>query len=322
MDRTNNNTSYEKIFSNAINSIEIGIEDYQIINKDERRVLSAVRNINAGILLLFKSKLAELSKDDDEALLKQKLKPTLIDGQIKWEGKGKKTVDYQQIQERLGNLGVNIDWKALKDIQDYRNNIEHYYDTDQLQTGVIRQYIAKSFIVICDFIREYCNKNPQDCFRETTWTVFIQEEKVYESEFKDAQLYFDSLHWSSEKTLGVFRITLCPTCSSALIAPTEKDKDAQSSIFKCRNCSSVWTFDELADVICEKYADMDSDYDDPIDYCPHCDEKYFITKLRLCIKCAEGPFYCERCEEEIPTSELITYAETGLCGYCSHIAEE
>ena len=47
------------ILKNAIDSIAIGLEDYE--STDERRIVSSTRNIFAGILLLFKHKLCELS---------------------------------------------------------------------------------------------------------------------------------------------------------------------------------------------------------------------------------------------------------------------
>ncbi len=40
------------LFDNAIQSIQLGVEDYQA--NDPRRALSAVRNFYAGILLLAK----------------------------------------------------------------------------------------------------------------------------------------------------------------------------------------------------------------------------------------------------------------------------
>lgn len=40
------------LLKNAVSSIQIGIEDYQ--SKDERRLLSSIRNITSGMLLLFK----------------------------------------------------------------------------------------------------------------------------------------------------------------------------------------------------------------------------------------------------------------------------
>jgi hypothetical protein len=58
------------LFANAIETIQIGVED--LLRNDERRVLSAVRNVHAGVLLLCKEKLRRLSPDD-EILLAQRL---------------------------------------------------------------------------------------------------------------------------------------------------------------------------------------------------------------------------------------------------------
>ena len=46
-----------KLTRNAIESIRLGIEDYNLANKDEGRILSSIRNIYAGLLLLFKEEL-------------------------------------------------------------------------------------------------------------------------------------------------------------------------------------------------------------------------------------------------------------------------
>ena len=117
------------ILKNAIDSIAIGLEDYQC--PDERRIVSSTRNIFAGILLLFKHKLCELSpSDSDEALIKQRVLPEIdTTGAVRWIGKGNKTVDVQNIKERFESLGISIDWKRVERINKYRNDIEHYFSS-------------------------------------------------------------------------------------------------------------------------------------------------------------------------------------------------
>lgn len=62
------------IIKNAIDSIQIGIEDFE--NDDDRRSVSAVRNVAAGILLLYKEKLCQPSPPDNrELLIKQNIRP-------------------------------------------------------------------------------------------------------------------------------------------------------------------------------------------------------------------------------------------------------
>jgi hypothetical protein len=86
----------DTILKNAIQSIQIGVEDYE--SKDSRRVLSSVRNLSAGVLLIFKEKLRLLSPPgSNESLLKQKVRPEKESGSVSFVGVGKKTVDVQQI---------------------------------------------------------------------------------------------------------------------------------------------------------------------------------------------------------------------------------
>src|SRR4051794_21146651 len=99
--------SAASILANAVSSIQIGIEDYK--SSDARRALSAVRNITAGVLLLFKEKLRQLSPDgSDEVLIKEKIAPAQTQGgAVRFVGKGKRTVATVEIQERFQSLGIS-----------------------------------------------------------------------------------------------------------------------------------------------------------------------------------------------------------------------
>ena len=79
-------------------------------------MLSATRNITAGVLLLFKEKLRQLSpSDSDEVLIKQRIQPEFdANGSVIFKGDGKKTVDVQQIEERFKALNIEANWKGLK----------------------------------------------------------------------------------------------------------------------------------------------------------------------------------------------------------------
>ena len=61
------------ILTNAIISIQLGVEDYQAAKKDARRSLSGVRNVYAGVLLLCKEVLRQQAPDD--VLLYVQLQP-------------------------------------------------------------------------------------------------------------------------------------------------------------------------------------------------------------------------------------------------------
>lgn len=89
------------LLTNAAESIQIGVADYQVGTRP--RLLSAVRNIHAGILLLYKKALRRASpRDSKDALLMAKITPARDGkGVVIFVGVGKKTVDVQQMRERF-----------------------------------------------------------------------------------------------------------------------------------------------------------------------------------------------------------------------------
>ncbi len=62
-----------RLLENAVHSISMGLEDFESSESNQRRIISSVRNLFAGILLLFKHKLNLLCTD--ESLIKQKITP-------------------------------------------------------------------------------------------------------------------------------------------------------------------------------------------------------------------------------------------------------
>ncbi|HAU1272981.1 TPA: hypothetical protein F8S01_15980, partial [Legionella pneumophila] len=98
------------LFENAIAAIQVGIEDFN--SEDERRALSSVRNIFSGLVLLYKSKLWEISpKNDEYLLIKNDLVYQIQDGRVlvsskKPKDKPGKTVNIHQIQERFNSLSI------------------------------------------------------------------------------------------------------------------------------------------------------------------------------------------------------------------------
>jgi len=134
-----------KLLENAINSIQVGFDDFQ--NGEDKRIVSSVRNMYAGILLLFKEKLVRMSPDSsNEVLLKAKIIPQKDDdGNLMFVGYGKNTVTRVQIRERFNNLNINVDWKAVDRIAELRNDLEHY-NSHRIHPGVAHQVTIHSHI--------------------------------------------------------------------------------------------------------------------------------------------------------------------------------
>lgn len=156
------------LLKNAVSSIQIGIEDYQF--KDERRLLSSIRNITSGMLLLFKEKLRDISPDDsDEVLIKKNIKPKISDGKVHFIGTGSKTVDVQEIKNRFKSLSIDVDWKNADIVINLRNEIEHYYIT--IGDIQVREVISKSFMVLNKFISKHLEIPPRELLGWKTWEV-------------------------------------------------------------------------------------------------------------------------------------------------------
>ncbi len=308
------------ILKNAINSIIIGLEDYQ--STDERRIVSAARNIYAGILLLFKYKLCELSPSgSNEVLIKQKVIPKIDEsGRIKWIGKGKKTVDVQNIRERFEALDISVNWDRLERINKYRNEIEHYYSNLNAQS--VQQLISESFIIIRDFISEHLKKDPQQLLGSEAWSTLIKVNEVYEKEKSECNRAIESLIFFNDEIKMAFEDYSCAECGSGLIMPTQNNTDATDVEYRCRSCGNTLSYENLARLAIadyfshEVYLSCTDGGDTPITDCPECGGIYLYHE-HICSSCGYiATHECQRCGSTIQPEELLCEP---FCSYCAHI---
>jgi len=146
------------LFDNAIQSIQIGIEDFEA--NDPKRALSAVRNFYAGAILLGKEALARaVPKDAFEDVLAERHKAVP-------DGKGgvrflasAKTIDFNEIAGRFSAFGLKIDRSSLAELNRVRNDVEHLYT--QVSHDKAREAIAKAFPVVIDLFRQI-GEEPHD----------------------------------------------------------------------------------------------------------------------------------------------------------------
>jgi hypothetical protein len=309
------------ILKNALDSIAIGLEDFQ--SEDERRIISSTRNIFAGILLLFKHRLVELSPNDsDEALIKQRVSPEIdITGAVKWIGKGKKTVDVQNIKERFESLNISVDWKRIERINTYRNDIEHYYST--LKSESVQQLISDSFLIIRNFIVDELNENPKYLLGEEYWNILVEANEVYAKEKAECDSSLEKLDYYNEVILDAFKSGICSSCGSGLLEAVSTKGDAISSNFKCRACDKEDSYENTVNDVLQDYYvnDVYFSFKDggeaPIVDCPLCFDGTYLVQAGVCATCGDSPtLVCLRCGGTIPDSEL---SDGDLCGYCDHV---
>lgn len=307
------------ILANAVQSIQIGIEDFQ--STDPRRVLSAIRNITAGILLLFKEKLRELSpSDSDEVLIKQRVQPEFdTNGNVVFRGDGRKTVDVQQIEERFSSLNIETDWKRFKKVVAIRNDIEHYCTTES--TDRLKELVADSFIIIRNFVSSQLEYEPVSLLGEETWNVLLDVAEVYQRELDECSEAIDQIDWGSDAMSDMARHLRCPKCHSALVKPIDPETEPSYSIeFSCSSCGHVTSVDEMAEDALSDcfagaiYSAMKDAEPSPIGTCPECGRESFILQEDMCAACGESLSYyeCAVCGEALGPDDQDG---GGLCSY-------
>ena len=278
------------ILDNAVQSIQIGIEDYE--STDRRRVLSAIRNIVAGILLLLKEKLRVLSPTgSDEILIKQKVMPVINkDGNVEYKGIGKKTVNTLQISERFETLGIEFDIKILKKIIDVRNDIEHYC-TKEPQAR-LKEILTDSFIIMRDFIVNQLNYEPVELLSEATWDVMLNVADVFSRELDECKKNLNSINWGNEILSNIFKEIRCINCHSQLVKATNPEReDINFHEFHCSSCGIYFRFEDIIEVLVANYFEWEiylshtdgNEY--PISTCTECGRLTYINSKKICLSC-------------------------------------
>jgi hypothetical protein len=290
------------LLNNAIDSIQVGVEDY--LMDDSRRYLSAVRNICAGILLLYKEKLCRLSPSyDKEVLIKKDIRPVVDDaGNVSFIGTGKKTVDVQEIKERFSSLKITVNWKEFDVLNQLRNNIEHYY-TDK-SSDAVREVIAKSFILIRDFIRDCLDEEPHRLLGDACWQALLKTADVYEAEEAACKQSFEDIEFKHPILEEAVEQIRCLSCHSNLI---KAENTSEFSIFTSLSCGSCGKVFEFGDVMRECLEDCEHFYgfEDGFAYCSDCE----YPKQPSVVPTTDDEWLCLSC--------LTTHNEVGSCDYCS-----
>ncbi|PJE14236.1 hypothetical protein [Legionella sp.] len=312
------------LFENAIAAIQIGIEDFE--SKDERRALSSVRNIFAGLVLLYKSKLWELSPQNDEYLLirndliyKAQRNRILVSSKNPAQ-RPNKTITIFQIQERFKSLDIEVDWKLFDILKRERNDIEHFYSSsDQF---LLRKTINDAFVLINDFIENHMELDVKNILGEKYWDIFLKNKNIYLQEKEKCKNSLESIDCEFEWIKPyLFKIS-CGKCSSDLIYLAEDSlSEFNCSKLKCRNCNNEIT--HVIKCVVKMIENERYDYEmskagwSDIGFCPSCGEESFIKGENECLSCNYEPadLFCKSCNTEVDIDDLD---ENSVCSYCNY----
>ena len=306
------------LLKNAIGSVRVGVEDSR--SSDSARLLSAIRNIHSGILLLYKEALRRLSPpDSDEVLLKAVIRPKPnVDGAVNFVGKGRKTVDVQEIQNRFAELGIKTDWKRFRRVSELRNDAEHYYPT--ASAGQLRSLISDAFVLVRDFVRTELHEEPRALLGEGAWKEMLDVSEIYQRERKECENRLESITWISDTLERGVAELQCESCGSRLLLPSKASVRWDNLKLQCGACGAREDADSfVARAIAvaleeEMYLSYSEGNELPYVTCPLCRQETYVIDEGRCARCGhEAGHTCIRCLKTIPPDELDC---SPLCRHC------
>jgi hypothetical protein len=308
----------DTLLQNAINSIQIGIEDYQ--SKDSRRSISAVRNYYAGILLLAKAVLVKACPNVPlEIVLASRYKPKRsTNGDLAFEACGTETINFNTIKQRFNAFGLKVNHNKLEELQDIRNNIEHKYT--KLSSGELKAEIAKTFEVLVELCA-HLRKRPVTLLGEKTWKIILDVHEVYKKELEECQDSFTSLELVDGLELS------CPDCHSELIYQKNKlNKSLPEMKIACKSCRAkpdalVCLQHSIRESFTPKnlsYKEL-STHEDLFADCPDCNEGGTYVMLGDFNQCLWCEFELGECPcGTVLTPDNVSLETLEICSYCSY----
>jgi hypothetical protein len=279
------------LFNNAIQSIQLGIEDYE--HNDPKRALSAVRNFYAGTLLLAKEVLVRAApKAEVKAIIGSKFVP-VPDGKggVTYEASNK-TVDFTEIGDRFKAFGLKIDKGALADLNKIRNDMEHYYTNASGKK--VREAVARAFPVIVELFKqlhEAPSKHLGKC-----WETMLEVKTVYDQELAECQASFSNVDWKSGAMASAERV--CPKCDSRLIHQKNPNNTVhENADATCRQCGEDVHAHEVIEAALKNhfagddYIAMTEGGEGSLAICPECSYETYVMSY--------GDHGCAWCQLEL-----------------------
>ena len=224
--------THELLFANAIDAISIGIEDLGMAKTDQRRGVSAVRNAFSGLLLLYKSYLAEISQDDDNRLIWPNFDAVKEDGRIVYKPDRKRTIDANAILRYFSMLNITIDKAAFERVRRFRNNTEHLYNVDDVKPNTVLEYVVDTVSLARDFMALHTKETLDKVLDEKVWAAFLHKNAIVDNVRQDRLRVLSKMKWFSNDVKSVFQNVCCPYCGCDLLLPEKDSVESWKTKFK------------------------------------------------------------------------------------------
>lgn len=331
----------EKLLENALISVRLGMEDFQRSKAavaeggDAARALSAVRNLFAGVLLLFKYKIANSVDDPEDAGALIFNPPDVMpfpdgEGGIEWKPDGKfrgTTIDVFTIRKRFKAFAIEVDWKTIDKLQECRNHLEHLHPANTL--GEVAGFVAELFPLLRDFVEIQLEKAPADLLGQA-WPIMLEHHQFFAATSKACEAAWAEAGVPEEMG-GFLEAARCAGCSSSLLRPHPEDIDAGETVSRSDDvfrysCVACGQSGLIAPLLMKSLNDAyDYDHRDGgeagVETCFACKRDAFVISEGHCFWCQAELEHskCEFCGEPLRPDDQDN---NGLCGYHAHKMEK
>jgi hypothetical protein len=313
------------LLENAVQSIQLGLEDYG--SADKRRVISAARNLYAGVLLLCKEVLRQLSPPGTNDILIRTNKKAIKepDGSVRILGDGKKTIDCADIEETFKQLQLNADLSKLRRLAEIRNDIEHMHAA--VGPALIQEAIADAMPFVRAVIVNELHEEPAPLLGSKAWEALLNEARVFKEEQESCRASFDGINWKSEALAKAASELRCPHCTSTIV----RNDNANATSFDklhlvCSKCGEHAQSDTVFEEALSRAFEWDAHeaakegLEPPLENCPECDRDTFVVSEARCANCEFSleDHECAICSEPLSLDDY-RYGDGGLCSYHAHV---
>ena len=313
-------------------SIQLGILDYG--DDDPRRLVSAVRNLYAGILLLCKERLRQLSPPGSNEVLvyREKRAVRTNDGTVVLQGHGKETVGRREVVQTFRDLSPNVDLAPLNRLSAIRNDLEHRH-LSGVSSSLIQEAIARSMPIIHAMVVGELGQEPVDLLGPESWSVLLKESAVFRKQEEACRSTFEGIEWGNQERKDSVRTIQCLECASTLIRNKNKSaRNYRDLDLSCSACGASLDWDEALGSALERYLDEALWFESfmaakggesIIEHCPDCGRETFLNGRRQCVHCdfSMKGRNCAICHEPLIVGD-IEYGDRGMCSYHQYLFDK
>ncbi len=306
----------ERIIENGLNSIRVGLEDHEqaLDSNDDSRLTSAVRNVYAGILLLAKGKLYELSPPGSSGILIRVVRPELVNRRIELAIDERKTIGYDEIKKRFGHFGLKLDWTRIERVRAIRNDLEHFFH-DGARSNV-QEALADAATAIRSLLT-LLKLDPVRDLGERWWGVLLKNEELFAAELAACRETFTGIHWINQVARAASDHFSCEQCGSFLIRQGDAGNKEQNHIHvNCAACGAESDMKALMERAVtqqhfrELYETQTRGGEPAVARFPECRQYALVVKANECAVCGNslGPSttWCDNCHNPLSADEHRT----------------